>query len=144
MNISSRTRYGIRLLVDLAENREKPHVSLASTAGRKKISIRYLEQVAVILRRAGFIRSVKGASGGYTLAKLPEEIVIGDALRALEGDMLVVDPPLQGGQETKLRSCLNTVLYERLNKQIAGVIDTKTLASLVNKLDSGETYMYFI
>jgi len=143
MNISSRTRYGIRLLVDLAENREKPHVSLASIAARKKISIRYLEQVAVILRRTGFIRSVKGASGGYTLAKLPEEIIIGDALRALEGDMLLVDP-LHGERETKLRNCIHTVLYERLNKSIAAVIDVKTLASLVNRQDSGETYMYFI
>ena len=144
MNISSRTRYGIRLLVDLAENRETSHVSLASTAERKKISVRYLEQVAVILRRAGFIRSVKGASGGYTLAKLPEEILIGDALRALEGDMLVVDPLLRGKRETKLRNCIHTVLYESLNKRIAAVIDTKTLASLINKLDSGEAYMYFI
>ena len=143
MNISSRARYGIRLLVDLAENREKPHVSLASIAARKKISIRYLEQVAVILRRTGFIRSVKGASGGYTLAKLPEEIIIGDALRALEGDMLLVDP-LHGERETKLRNCIHTVLYERLNKSIAAVIDVKTLASLVNRQDSGETYMYFI
>ena len=143
MNISSRTRYGIRLLVDLAENSDRPHVSLASIAARKKISIRYLEQVAVILRRAGFIRSVKGASGGYTLAKLPEEIIIGDALRALEGDMLVVDP-LHGERETKLRNCIHTVLYERLNKSIAAVIDAKTLASLVNRQDSGETYMYFI
>ena len=143
MNISSRTRYGIRLLVDLAENREKSHVSLASTAARKKISVRYLEQVAVILRRAGFIRSVKGASGGYTLAKLPEEIIIGDALRALEGDMLVVDP-LQEGQKTKLRNCIHSILYDRLNKRIAGVIDAKTLASLVDRLDSGEAYMYFI
>ena len=144
MNVSSRTRYGIRLLVDLTENREKPHVSLASIAARKKISIRYLEQVAVILRRAGFIRSVKGASGGYTLAKLPEEIIIGDALRALEGDMLVVDPPLHGERETKLRNCIHTVLYERLNKSIAAVIDARTLASLVYRRDSDETYMYFI
>lgn len=143
MNISSRTRYGIRLLVDLAENREKPHVSLASIAARKKISLRYLEQVAVMLRRAGLIRSVKGASGGYTLAKLPEDIIVGDALRVLEGDMMVVDP-LKVTGETKLRNCIHSALYDRLNKQIALVIDAKTLASLVNRPDSEDSYMYFI
>lgn len=144
MKISSRGRYGIRLLIDLAENRGKPHVSLASAAERKKISIRYLEQVAVILRRAGFIRSVKGASGGYTLARPPEDIIIGDALRVLEGDMLVVEPPPRGIRETKLRSCIRTAVYDRLNERIAWVIDRQTLASLVSKLDPGETYMYYI
>jgi Rrf2 family protein len=96
MKISTRGRYGVRLLIDLAEHAGEDHVSLAGIAGRQHISIRYLEQVAVILRRSGFIRSVKGASGGYSLAKKSEDINIGEVLRILEGDMLVVDPPLPG------------------------------------------------
>ena len=140
MKISSRGRYGIRLLIDLAENIKEDHVSLASAAERKKISIRYLEQVAMILRRAGFIRSVKGASGGYTLALPPEDITIGDALRALEGDMLTADPPRPGKEETKLRRCVRAMVFDRLNERIAAVIDNKTIASLLGA-PSGERNM---
>ncbi|MDR2494625.1 MAG: Rrf2 family transcriptional regulator [Spirochaetaceae bacterium] len=144
MKISSRGRYGIRLLIDLAEHTDLPHVSLASVAERQNISIRYLEQVAVILRRSGLIRSVKGASGGYTLARPPEEIFIGKALRDLEGDMLVVDTPLPNTEETKIQKCIRLTVYDRLNERIAGVIDEKTLLSLVGTIDPDESYMYFI
>ncbi|MDR1175388.1 MAG: Rrf2 family transcriptional regulator [Treponema sp.] len=144
MKISTRGRYGVRLLIDLAEHAGTDHVSLASVAERQRISIRYLEQVAVILRRAGFIRSVKGASGGYALAKRPEDIVIGDVLRILEGDMLVVDPLLPGQKETKFQKSLRLSVYNRLNDRIAAVIDRKTLSSLAGTVDPDESYMYFI
>jgi Rrf2 family protein len=144
MRISTRGRYGIRLLIDLAEHSGEDHVSLASAAGRQNISIRYLEQVAVILRRAGFIRSVKGASGGYTLARSREDIIIGDALRILEGDMLVVDPPLPGVKESKIQRCVRTAVFERLNERIAAVINRKTLASVTGTIDPDASYMYFI
>jgi Rrf2 family protein len=144
MRISTRGRYGVRLLIDLAEHAGTDHVSLASVAERQRISIRYLEQVAVILRRAGFIRSIKGAAGGYALAKRPEDIIIGDVLRTLEGDMLVVDPLLPGQTETKYQKTIRLSVYNRLNDRIAAVIDRKTLASLTGTLDPDESYMYFI
>ncbi|MDR0374916.1 MAG: Rrf2 family transcriptional regulator [Treponema sp.] len=144
MKISTRGRYGVRLLIDLAEHMDEPHVSLASIAKRQGISVRYLEQVAVILRRTLFIRSVKGASGGYTLARRPEDIIIGDALRELEGDMLVVEPPLPNVQETKLQKVIRQAVFDRLNERIASVIDRETLASLVGTVDPDESYMYFI
>jgi Rrf2 family protein len=144
MKISTRGRYGVRLLIDLTEHSKEDHVSLASVAARKVISIRYLEQVAVILRRSGFIRSVKGASGGYTLARRSEDILIGDVLRVLEGDMLVMDPPLPHVKETKLQRCIRITVFDRLNERIASVIDHKTLASLVGTVDPDESYMYFI
>jgi Rrf2 family protein len=144
MKISTRGRYGIRLLIDLAEHPGESHVALANIAERQSISVRYLEQVVIILRRAGFIRSVKGASGGYALAHLPQDIVIGDVLRVLEGDMLVVDPPLRGVSETKLQRCIRTTVFDRLNERISQVIDRKTLASIVGTIDPDESYMYFI
>ena len=144
MKVSSRGSYGIRLLVDLAENSYETHVSLAGAAKRMKISIRYLEQVAAILRRAGFIRSVKGASGGYMLAKAPRDIIIGDVLRALEGDMLVAEPPLKESQETMLRRCIRAHVYAELNERIAGVIDRQTLSSLMSTSETVNAYMYFI
>ncbi|MDR0718620.1 MAG: Rrf2 family transcriptional regulator, partial [Treponema sp.] len=81
---------------------------------------------------------------GYTLAKSPQEINIGDALRVLEGDMLVVDPPLPGVKESKLERCIRITVFNRLNDRIAGVIDHESLASLAGTVDPGDSYMYFI
>jgi Rrf2 family protein len=144
MKISTRGRYGIRLLIDLTEHAGESHIPLAETAARQNISLRYLEQLAVILRRSGFIRSVKGASGGYVLAKPAEEIIIGDVLRILEGDMLVADPPEPGKSESRLQRCIRTTVLDRLNARIAKVIDNKTLASLAGTVDPDESYMFFI
>jgi Rrf2 family protein len=144
MKLSARGRYGIQFLIDLAEHSEQDHVTLASVAERKGISLRYLEQVVVILHRTGFIRSIKGASGGYALAHPAEQINIGDALRMLEGDMLVVDPPQANSEETAFQKCIRRCIFEPLNTRIAKVIDGKTLASLVGTSDPDESYMYFI
>lgn len=144
MKISTRGRYGIRLMIDLAEHADEGHIALASVAVRQNISPRYLEQVAVILRRAGYIRSVKGASGGYALAKKPSEIVIGEALRELEGDILIVDPPRPGENENALRRCIRRTVYDRLNERISGLLDKITLASILGTVDPESSYMYFI
>ncbi|MDR1148952.1 MAG: Rrf2 family transcriptional regulator [Spirochaetaceae bacterium] len=142
MKISKRGRYGIRLLIDLAENCCGDHVTLLSAAIRQSISARYLEQVAIILRRAGFTRSIKGASGGYALAKPAEEIIIGDVLRALEGDMLIAEPPPDGCG--KLQQCIWRKVFEPLNRRIAEIIDSETLASLIKNSKHSDEYMYFI
>lgn len=144
MKISTRGRYGIRLMLDLAEHGEEPHVALASIAERQRVSPRYLEQVAVILRRTGYIRSVKGASGGYTLARPPSEIVIGEALRELEGDILVIDPLRAGETENAFRRCIRRTVYDRLNERIAALLDRITLASMLGTVDPESSYMYFI
>jgi Rrf2 family protein len=144
MKISSRGRYGIRLLIDLAEHAGESHVPLATAAERKGISIRYLEQVAIILRRSGFIRSVKGASGGYVLSRPAREIILGDVLRVLEGDMLVVDPPLPDSPETSFQRCIRLAVFDRMNEGIARVIDKKPLSEIVCTGDQDESFMYFI
>jgi Rrf2 family protein len=144
MKISTRGRYGIRLLIDLAEHAEEPHIPLVVVAERKGISIRYLEQVAITLRRSGFIRSVKGASGGYALTRPAQDIVLGDVLRVLEGDMLVVDPPLPDVPETRLQRCIRITVFDRMNEGIARVIDQKPLSAVVCSTDPKESYMYFI
>lgn len=144
MKISTRGRYGVRLLIDLAEHSDESHVPLAQIADRQKVSARYLEQVAVILKRAGYIRSIKGASGGYTLSRNPVDIMIGDVLRTLEGDMLVVDNPRPGEEESLLKRCIRTSVYSCLNERIASVIDTISLSSLVGTRDDADAPMYYI
>jgi Rrf2 family protein len=144
MKISTRGRYGVRLLIDLAEHSSEDHVTLASVAERQNISVRYLEQVAIILRRAGFIHSVKGSAGGYSLARSAADIIIGDALRILEGDMFIVEPAQPGGSEGQLEKCIRRTVFEPLNKKIAEFIDTQTLSTLVGTIESEDSYTYFI
>lgn len=144
MKISTRGRYGVRLLIDLAEHSDEPHVSLAVVGERQNISARYLEQVAVILKRNGYIRSVKGASGGYTLSMDPSSIVIGDVLRVLEGDIFVVDPLRPGQSETPFQKCIRVTVYERLNERVSAVLDRMTLTAMMGTDDPDASYMYFI
>lgn len=144
MTITTRGRYGVRLLIDLAEHAQEEHVSIATIAERQNISSRYLEQVSVLLRRAGYIRSIKGASGGFILAKPATEIVIGDVLRVLEGDILVADPFVPGEIESVYRSCIRSMLYDRLNTKIAEIVDKTTLASMMGTVDLEDTYMYYL
>jgi Rrf2 family protein len=144
MKISTRGRYGVRLLIDLAEHEKEAHVPLGIIAERQNISARYLEQVAVILRRSGFIRSVKGASGGYTLARKPADILIGDVLRSLEGDILIVDDLRSDEKENRIQRCIRSMVYNPLNARIAGVLDSITLSSMIGTSDPDMSYMYFI
>jgi Rrf2 family protein len=142
MKISTRGRYGVKLLLDLAQHSSETHSTLASVAQRQGISVRYLEQVAILLRRGGIIRSVKGAQGGYALARKPEDIVLGDVLRGLEGDMFIIDPLLENETETRLQRCIRENVFDKINERIAGIIDRETLADLAGLLPVVD--MYFI
>lgn len=144
MKISTRGRYGVRLLIDLAEHMDESHVALAAIGERQNISARYLEQVAVLLRRTGYIRSVKGASGGYTLARNPADIIVGEVLRVLEGDIIVVEPNRPDEPENALQRCIRRTVYDRLNDRIAKVVDRIALSSMLGTVDPDESYMYFI
>ncbi|GHT49465.1 Rrf2 family transcriptional regulator [Spirochaetia bacterium] len=145
MKISTRGRYGIKLMCDLAGHSKSDCITLSSIAERQNISVRYLEQVAIILRRSGFIRSIKGASGGYALLKDPSEIIVGDLLWALEGDMLVADPPPLSG-ETSIASCVRRMVYDPLNECVSDLINKISLSDLMKSvLDDDITGdMYFI
>ena len=87
MKLSTKGRYGLRAMLDLALHSESEAVSIASIAARQNISESYLEQLIAKLRKAGLVSSVRGAGGGYVLTKMPEEISVGDILRALEGNL---------------------------------------------------------
>ena len=91
MKLSTKGRYGLRAMVDLAVYSEKESVSISCIAQRENISESYLEQLAGKLKKAGLIKSTRGAQGGYRLAKPAAEISVGDILRALEGELGAVD-----------------------------------------------------
>ena len=91
MKLSTKGRYGLRALIDLAQNGGEQPVSITSISTRQDISERYLEQLMSMLKKAGIVRSVRGAGGGYVLVKRLEDISVGDVLRALEGSLEPVD-----------------------------------------------------
>ena len=90
MKISTKGRYALRLMIDLAERSDGTPVSLKDVAKRQNISDKYLEQIISVLNRAGFVRSIRGAQGGYLLKKDPKEYTVGMILRLTEGSLAPV------------------------------------------------------
>lgn len=149
MKFSTKGRYGLRAMVDLAAHSGGGQVALNSIAERQDISVNYLEQVFSALRKAGLVKSVKGAQGGYILARDPESITAGDILRVLEGSLSVIDEDGDetGSNESPLRSCIRVHLWEKMNEAINTLVDSVTLEELVDKhrkLNGFDDNMYYI
>ena len=128
MKISTRARYGLRMLVDLARQGET--VTLQSVGERQEVSVNYLEQVAKDLKRAGYVGSTKGPQGGYFLTKKLADINVGEALRALEGDVRLTERK-KNGEESILRQCVRERVYEPLNATLADLFDSLTLEDII-------------
>lgn len=144
MKISTRGRYGIRMLLDLADRKTDTPTILADIAKNQNISVSYLEQIAVLLSKAGYIRSIVGASGGFELVRDSSTITVGEVLRVLEGDLSVIDELQPGEIETALQSCIRKKVYEPLNDRIAQLLDSRTLDSMKNTVDSQNCWTYII
>lgn len=134
MKISTRGRYALRLMLDLAQQDPEHYVTIKSIAERQQISSKYLEQIIPALSRAGFVRSVRGAQGGYKLTRAPEEYTVGMILRLIEGSLVPVacmeDDP---NQCPRCSQCLTLDVWQQLDAAISGVIDHITLADLLKK-----------
>ena len=131
MKISTKGRYALRLMLDLAVNTISKPVPLKDIAKRQDVSDKYLEQIISILNNAGFVKSVRGAQGGYTLTKRPDEYTVGMILRLTEGS-LAPDSCVDGSSPCeKYENCATAELWRRLNDAINSVVDTVTLADLV-------------
>ncbi len=135
MKVSTKSRYGMAAMVDLAEHFGKGPVALRSVAERQQVSEHYLEQLMSSLRNAGFVRSVRGAQGGYVLAKDPKEITAGDIVRAMEGPIAPVDCLLAGKGNNnpycdKTGGCVRRNIWLKMGEGIAEALDSISLASL--------------
>lgn len=136
MKLSTKGRYGLRAVLDLAINGETEAVALSGIAERQGISISYLEQLIAKLKKAGIVTSIRGAQGGYLLAKKPEEISVGDILRALEGDLNIVDcAEIVGSGETCSGSdlCVTKYVWMRISDSINNTVDTMMLSELLDE-----------
>jgi len=134
MKISTRGRYALRLMLDLALNDKDQYVTIKSISERQEISGKYLEQIITVLNRAGFVRSIRGSQGGYRLAKPPEEYTVGMILRLIEGDLVPVacmaDDPNQCPRRDK---CVTLSVWKELGEAISNVVDNITLADLAER-----------
>lgn len=144
MKISTKGRYALRLMLDIAINDSGEPVKLKDVARRQSISIKYLESIASILSKANYIKSIRGAQGGYKLTKSPSEYTVGDILRLTEGNMAPVDclSSEQNNCERAL-NCTTLRIWKELDCAIKSVIDKYTLSDMV-EWEKENGYDYFI
>lgn len=133
MRISTKGRYALRLMLDLAMNSAGSFISLKVVAQRQDISDKYLEQITHQLSRAGLLQSARGAQGGYRLARQPEEYSVGEILRIVEGSLAPVSCLDCATPCDKIDSCLTIGLYKKIQDAVDGVVDHTSLADIINE-----------
>lgn len=138
MKISTKGRYALRLMLDIAQNAADKPVSVKEIAARQEISDKYLEQIIALLNGAGFVRSVRGPQGGYLLRKKPEEYTVGMILRLTEGTLSPVSCVEKDALPCEREGdCATIKLWRQLNDAISSVVDHVTLADLLEWSGTG-------
>ena len=130
MKISTKGRYALKVMIDLAKHNNGDFIPLTEIAKREQISNKYLEQIVAMLNKAGYLETLRGNNGGYKLAKAPNEYKIGDILRATEGDIA----PIACIREEKCvqsQNCSTYKFWDGLDKVINDYIDSKTLEDML-------------
>nr|WP_284707737.1 Rrf2 family transcriptional regulator [Sporomusa sphaeroides] len=137
VKLSTKGRYGVAAMYDLALHYGQGAISLKSVAQRQGISEHYLEQLMGTLRKAGYVKSVRGAQGGYALTKDPAEISVGDVIRTMEGPIAPVDCLLADDASRtfceRVDICVTRGVWAKVRDSITSVIDSITLADLCNE-----------
>ena len=132
MKISTKGRYALRLMLDLATYHEGGPVCLKDVSKRQQISDKYLEQIISVLNKAGYVKSVRGAQGGYYLKKDPSEYTVGMILRVIEGDLAPVSCVGENKEECDRRSgCVTVRIWQQINDAVNNVVDNITLADML-------------
>lgn len=131
MKISTKGRYSLRVMADLALNNNGKYVTSKEIAKRQGISNKYLEQIIAMLNKAGYLETARGTSGGYKLAKKPNECVIGDILKATEGDLAPIDCLTEEGKCIRQKNCKTYSFWKGLDNVINEYVNSKTLEDLI-------------
>lgn len=132
MKVSTRGRYALRIMLDLALSDSGRPVRVKEIAERQEISEKYMEQIISALNKAGYVRSIRGPQGGYFLAKKPEEYTVGMILRLTEGSMSPVECLEYEDHCMRQENCVTFLLWKKLDAAIRSVIDVVTLEDLIN------------
>ena len=131
MKISTKGRYALRLMLELAMSDQNRPMRIREIAEKQDISDKYLEQIISVLNKAGFVRSIRGPQGGYLLTRSPAEYTAGDILRLTEGSLAPVDCADSSLLDCpRVEQCATNILYKRLYEAINGVVDSVTLENL--------------
>lgn len=133
MKLSTRSRYGTRMFLNLAENYNEGPVQIGQIAKQLEVSVKYLEQLIIPLKKADLIKSVRGPKGGHKLAKPPDEVTVGDIVRILEGGIdlsdCISDPEIC--QNTG--SCVTRSLWQEATDAMYDKLDSTTFADMIEK-----------
>lgn len=135
MIISSKGRYALRVMTDLAEHADEGFISLADISARQEISLKYLEAIIALLNKADLLDSLRGKSGGYRLKKSPEEYTLREILEVTEGGIVPVNCACLTGDEECKRStlCPTMPVWQRLDKIISDYLQSVTLKDLITE-----------
>lgn len=152
MRLSTKSRYGLRALFDIAYNAGTQPAQIQDISRRQEISPRYLEQIFQGLKKKGILKSKRGPQGGYCLAKTPEEITVRDVIEATEGDTLIVDCAGKRKRECNFDgSCVTQTVWEESNAKLNEFFESITLKTLCErgealgiKREQDHRFMYFI
>ena len=144
MKLSTRTRYGMRAILELAENDGGSPLQIKIIAQRQDISVKYLEQLMAILKSAGFIRSIRGAKGGYALAKTPSQIKLSDVFYCLEGTVTTAKCIENKNYCARATDCVTRQVWAEVQEAIVTVLQSITLQDLVDRTKDKRTLDYQI
>lgn len=133
MILSTKGRYGLKMMFELAKRHGKGTMSLKDIAKSQELSETYLEQLVSHLRKAGLVNSIRGAQGGYELSRAPAEITVGEIIRTLEGPLAPADCVVDTEPEcAKAGYCVTRPIWEKIMESINSVIDSITLQDMIN------------
>lgn len=135
LNISTKGRYGLRAVLDMAINQKEDPIALSSIAERQGLSEGYLEQLMIPLKKAGLVKSIRGAQGGYLLVKDLKNIKVGEVIRALEGPIAPVACVSENYPEDcgRVEFCATRMVWAKVRDSVAEVLDSYTLDDLVKE-----------
>jgi Rrf2 family cysteine metabolism transcriptional repressor len=137
LKLSTRGRYGIHAMYDLAQSFESGPQPLKSIAERQSVPEAYLEQLIAPLRREGLVKSVRGAQGGYLLARPPSEITIGQILRTLEGNLTIIDCLTEEDACERIDACPTRKVWKKVRDGLNALVDGITLQDMLEDPEGG-------
>ena len=144
MKLSTRTRYGIRAILELAENYGKGPLPLKTIARHQELSVKYLEQLMIVLKSAGLVQSVRGSKGGYILAKTPSQIKVSDCFNCLEGPVITSECVDNNSFCPRTADCVARELWAEVQNAITVVLQSITLQNLVDRAKENKVLDYQI
>lgn len=154
LRFSTKTRYGVRAILDIAYNGGRAGVQVKDVSRRQAISPRYLEQIFHGLKKAGIVQSKRGPAGGYLLARKPEDLTVGEIVRITEGPIepvLCLNPDKSGRNCDRIDNCVTRPIWKEAGQRLRDYLDSVTIQDLCDRAremglrkESGEDLMYYI